>query len=65
MFERLRSSPPPPPLEPLPGWLARRSRSAPPSADLVKRLPSGPVLQRAAPSAGAGGWHALPQESRA
>ncbi len=65
MFERLRASPPQHTMEPLPGWLARRSRTAPPSADLVKRLPSGPVLQRTPPAADAGRWHTFPQESRA
>jgi glycosyltransferase involved in cell wall biosynthesis len=31
-------------LEPLPGWWARRRRTLPPAADVVRRLPSGPVL---------------------
>lgn len=65
MFERLRADPPSHTMEPLPGWLARRVRSAPPSADLVKALPSGPVLRHTARSPEGSRWHALPQESRA
>jgi glycosyltransferase involved in cell wall biosynthesis len=33
-----------PGLEPLPGWFARRKRTAPPAADIVAALPSGPAV---------------------
>jgi glycosyltransferase involved in cell wall biosynthesis len=65
MFERLQSTPPQHVMEPLPGWLARRARTAPPSADLVKALPSGPVVQRTKPAAEAATWHPVAQEGRA
>jgi glycosyltransferase involved in cell wall biosynthesis len=32
------------PMEPLPGWWVRRRRNIPPAADIVRDLPSGPVL---------------------
>ncbi len=32
--------------EALPGWFARRRRTVPPAADVLARLPSGPVLDR-------------------
>jgi glycosyltransferase involved in cell wall biosynthesis len=55
MFERLtrddRATPGAPsaagpsrPIEPLPGWLARRRRDLPPAADVLRRIPSGAVL---------------------
>jgi len=46
MFERLRSTPPPHTMEPLPGWFARRRRTAPPAEDVVGRLPAGPAVTR-------------------
>jgi glycosyltransferase involved in cell wall biosynthesis len=64
MLERLASDPPAHSMETLPGWLARRARSVPPSADVVKALPTGPVLQeeRTTPPRG---WRPRPQESTA
>jgi glycosyltransferase involved in cell wall biosynthesis len=44
MFDRLRTEPSPHVMEPLPGWFARRRRSAPPAHDIVDRLPSGPAV---------------------
>jgi glycosyltransferase involved in cell wall biosynthesis len=58
MLERLASDPPSHVMEPLPGWFARRARAIPPSADVVKALPSGPILQPD-PSKRTDGW--LPQ----
>ena len=48
MFDELRETAPSHRMEPLPGWLARRTRMAPPAADVVDALPKGPVdnLQR-------------------
>ena len=43
MFAQLGSEPPAHRLEALPGWWARRRRTLPPAADVVRRLPSGPV----------------------
>jgi glycosyltransferase involved in cell wall biosynthesis len=65
MFERLTSEPARHTMEPLPGWLARRSRTVPGSANLVKALPTGPVLQRSSPATDSGEWQARPQESTA
>jgi hypothetical protein len=31
-------------LPPLPGWFARRQRKVPPAAEVLERVPSGPVL---------------------
>jgi glycosyltransferase involved in cell wall biosynthesis len=45
MFERLHSEPARP-MEPLPGWLARRRRTVPPAADVVDRLPFGPITEK-------------------
>jgi glycosyltransferase involved in cell wall biosynthesis len=44
MFARLNRERPARRLEPLPGWLARRRATLPPAADVVSRLPSGPVI---------------------
>lgn len=47
MFEQLRhedETGQPRRLEPLPGWLTRRRRSVPAAADVMKGVPSGPVL---------------------
>jgi glycosyltransferase involved in cell wall biosynthesis len=67
MLERLTSEPPSHAMEPLPGWLARRARTVPPSAGVVRALPSGPILPRNPASAGTDGWlpHQSPQESTA
>jgi glycosyltransferase involved in cell wall biosynthesis len=43
MFERLTAGPPPPPMEPLPGWLAGRPRRLRPAAAAVDAAPRGPV----------------------
>jgi glycosyltransferase involved in cell wall biosynthesis len=48
MFDRLRrDSRPRPALAPLPGWLARRKRELPPSRDILKQIPQGPVVGQA------------------
>lgn len=43
MFERLSKEPSTEAMEPLPGWLARRSATLPPAREVVNALPSGPV----------------------
>ena len=43
MFARLDRERPTSRLEALPGWWAQRRRTLPPAADVVRRLPSGPV----------------------
>jgi hypothetical protein len=65
MFERLRTSPPAHVMEPLPGWFDRRARSVPPSADIVRALPTGPVLQQHRPPGPVVDWRPDPQESTA
>ena len=45
MFERLKKEPAKTPMEPLPGWFARRARNLPPAADAVNAAPKGPVLR--------------------
>jgi len=64
MFERLQSEPASQVMEPLPGWLARRARSIPAAADIVKALPTGPVLPRQ-PGASRHEWRPDTQESTA
>jgi len=44
MLERLRSSPAPRDIEPLPGFFARRTRNLPPAASLLASIPSGAVV---------------------
>jgi glycosyltransferase involved in cell wall biosynthesis len=44
MFERLRREPTLP-IEPLPGWFARRRRGLAPARSVVEAAPSGPVLR--------------------
>ena len=44
MFARLAVEPPRAPMEPLPGWFARRRRNLPPANEVLDRLPSGPFL---------------------
>jgi glycosyltransferase involved in cell wall biosynthesis len=46
MFEQLSASPPSYEMDPLPGWFARRARTAPPASGVVDALPRGAVLQR-------------------
>jgi hypothetical protein len=45
MFDRLGREPSPAPLEPLPGFFARRTRTLPPARDVMNAAPSGPVLK--------------------
>jgi glycosyltransferase involved in cell wall biosynthesis len=54
MLNELRHTPPAHKMEPLPGWLARRARTAPPAADVVTALPKGPAVARNEPSSN--GW---------
>ena len=65
MFERLTAEPPRHTMDPLPGWLARRSRTVPGSADRVKALPTGPVRQRSSTASRTDEWQPRPQESTA
>jgi hypothetical protein len=44
MLNELQRTPPAHTMEPLPGWFARRERTAPPAADVVNALPKGPVV---------------------
>jgi glycosyltransferase involved in cell wall biosynthesis len=44
MFDRLVREPAPPPIEPLPGFFARRRRTLAPAQAVVDRAPSGPVV---------------------
>ena len=44
MFAELQRSPAAPPLEPLPGWVARRHRDRPPAAGVVNAVKGGPVI---------------------
>jgi glycosyltransferase involved in cell wall biosynthesis len=44
MLNELRQTSPSYTMEPLPGWLARRAKTAPPAADVVNALPKGPVV---------------------
>jgi glycosyltransferase involved in cell wall biosynthesis len=46
MFEQLKASPPSHEMEALPGWFARRARTAPPASQVVDAAPRGAVLQR-------------------
>jgi glycosyltransferase involved in cell wall biosynthesis len=45
MFDRLKREPPPEPIEPVPGFFARRKKSARPAREVVAAVPSGPVLR--------------------
>jgi glycosyltransferase involved in cell wall biosynthesis len=44
MLNELQQTPANHRMEPLPGWLARRTRTAAPAADVVSALPRGPVV---------------------
>jgi glycosyltransferase involved in cell wall biosynthesis len=44
MFERLSLEPPAQPMDPLPGWLARRRQNLPPAEQVLAGLPEGPSL---------------------
>jgi glycosyltransferase involved in cell wall biosynthesis len=46
MLAQLSLNPPTHRMERLPGWLSRRRRTLRPAADVVDRLPAGPVLER-------------------
>jgi glycosyltransferase involved in cell wall biosynthesis len=46
MFAQLSSHPPTHRMERLPGWMSRRQRTLRPAADVVRGLPSGPVMDR-------------------
>ena len=48
MFARLASEPQRTPMEPLPGWLARRRRNLRPAAEVIADIPAGPALARRA-----------------
>ena len=48
MLQRLRAAPATPPIEPLPGWLARRKKTVRPAADILAEVPSGPAVARPA-----------------
>jgi glycosyltransferase involved in cell wall biosynthesis len=45
MFEQLRRAPAGYHMEPMPSWLARRTRTARPAAEVVNALPRGPVVE--------------------
>jgi glycosyltransferase involved in cell wall biosynthesis len=45
MFDELQRTPATYGMAPLPGWLVRRARTAPPAADVVNALPAGPVVE--------------------
>ena len=45
MFDRLASASPGRPMEPLPGWFARRRPTVPAALDLLASLPSGPARE--------------------
>ena len=45
MFERLTRDPAPAPIEPLPGFFARRKATLPPARDVMNAAPSGPVVR--------------------
>ena len=45
MFEHLKAEPQPYEMEALPGWFARRARTAPPASHVVDAAPRGAVLQ--------------------
>jgi glycosyltransferase involved in cell wall biosynthesis len=51
MFEQLRRTPASPAMEALPGWWARRERNVRAAADVLARLPAGPVESRVEPRA--------------
>jgi glycosyltransferase involved in cell wall biosynthesis len=44
MLDRLRATPAPKAIEPLPGWFARRRADCPPAADVTAALPCGPAV---------------------
>ena len=48
MFRQLSSTPPTHRMERPPGWLSRRQRTLRPAAEVIDRLPSGPVMDRPA-----------------
>ena len=48
MLQQLSKESAPRPMEPAPGWFARRRRSQPPADDVVKKLPAGPYREERA-----------------
>ena len=48
MLDRLKNEAPPQPIDPLPGWFARRKKDQPPAADLLRAIPSGAVVPQRA-----------------
>ena len=44
MFERLSAAPAARPIEPIPGWFARRAKTAPAAEEVLTRVPAGAVL---------------------
>jgi hypothetical protein len=55
MFDRLRSEPARPPMEPLPSWLARKRVNLPPAEQVMATAPRGPAVGGAAPPHAAAG----------
>jgi glycosyltransferase involved in cell wall biosynthesis len=47
MFERLKGSSPAKPIEPLPGWLARRRHTLAAANDVLAKVPPGPAIEAA------------------
>ena len=45
LFEKLKRESTPEPMEPLPGWLARRRRSVRPAREVLEAAPAGPVVR--------------------
>jgi len=45
MFDRLKRETAPAPMEPLPGWLARRRRTLPPADEVLEAAPTGPATR--------------------
>jgi hypothetical protein len=48
MFAQLSSHPPTYRMERLPGWLSRRQRTLRPAAEVLRGIPSGPVIEKLA-----------------
>jgi glycosyltransferase involved in cell wall biosynthesis len=63
MFDRLQAEPASHAMEPLPNWIARRRRTAPPAEEVVARLPTGPSMS-ATPVRPARVTHAATMDAR-
>jgi hypothetical protein len=48
MFARLKAGAPAGPIEPLPGWFARRRADVPAAAEVLRSIPSGAVVPQRA-----------------